>query len=148
MKNKIFKYTPEEVTRCNRLIGEFMGLIFIDNYKFKTKEDGIIRDRGQLKYFSDWNKLMDVIDKIEDLGGYFEIRKYHAYIFWWYSKRKTNFEWKEPRTPFDSIGGKHYSRCVGIGETAEKVNCETKLECTYNNVVYFIEWYNKTVLNK
>lgn len=148
MKKEIFEYTPEEVIRCNRLIGEFMGLIFLDEYKFKTTENGIIRDRHQLKYFSDWNKLMDVIDKIEKIGVGFEIREYHSYFYWWYSKRKTNFEWKEPRTPFDSIGGKHYSRCVGVGQTAEKINCKTRLEATYNNVVYFIEWYNKTVLNK
>lgn len=148
MKNKIFKYTTEEVVRCNRLIGEFMGLMFLDDYTFKTKEHGIIRDRHQLKYFSDWNKLMDVIDKIEILGANFEIRNHNSHIAWWYSNKKTNFDWKEPRTPFDSIGGKFYSRDVGVDRTAEKVNCETKLQANYNNVVYFIEWYNKTVLNK
>lgn len=148
MKNKIFKYTPEEVIRCNRLIGEFMGLIFLDDYTFKTKENGILRDRHQLKYFSDWNKIMNVVDYIESIGANFEIRQHNCHIAWWYSKRKTNFEWKEPRTPFDSVGGKFYSRDVGVDRTAEKINCKTKLEAIYNNVIYFIEWYNKTVLNK
>lgn len=155
MKNKIFKYNTEEVVRCNRLIGEFMGLIFLDDYSFKTKENRIIKDRGKLRYFSDWNKLMDVIDKIEILGANFEITNHNSHIAWWYSKNKhTIFEgnscgkWKKPRTPFDSVGGKFYSRDVGVYRTGEKVNCETKLQANYNNVVYFIEWFNKTVLNK
>jgi hypothetical protein len=148
MKNKVLKYTTEEVVRCNRLIGEFMGLIFLDDYSFKTKENGIIRDRGHLRYFSDWNKLMDVINKIEILGANFEIRKHNSHIAWWYSNIKTKFDFKEPRTPFDSIGGKFHARDVGVDRTAEKVNCETKLQANYNNVVYFIEWYNKTVLKK
>ena len=132
-----------------------MGLIFLDEYTFKSKENGIIKPRHHLKYFSDWNKLMDVIDKIEALGINFQIKSHHSSIFWWYSKNKfTTFEgnsygkWKEPRNPFDSIGGKHYSRDVGVDRTVENVNCKTKLQANYNNVVYFIEWYNKTVLNK
>jgi len=153
-KRKVIKYTPEEIISGNRLIAEFMGFVFVDKYSFQTKPNGRTYDRGVLSYFSSWDKLMDVVDKIEEIGASMEIRPRHSYINWFYSPKKTitytkgaggGGGWTDPRKPFDCIGGKHYSRCVGVGETAEKFNVQTKIEAVYSNVVYFIEWYNKKV---
>ncbi|MBK7362734.1 MAG: hypothetical protein IPJ01_10600 [Micavibrio sp.] len=110
--------------------------------------------KDDIKYHSSWDWLMAVVDKIEEIGASMEIRPHHSSIHWWYSPKKTITYSKgaggggghtENRKPFDYIGGKHYSRYVGVGETAEKFNVPTKIEAVYSNVVYFIEWYNKNV---
>lgn len=152
MKNKVLIYKPKDIIKANRLIGEFMGFIFVDDYSFKKTEFGRVFDRGVFGYSSHWDALMPVVEKLEELGVHITINPHSCHIVWWYSKNKhTTFEgnscgkWKEPRQPFDSIGGKFYSRDVGVGVTAEKVNTQTKIEAVFNNVVYFLEWYKLNV---
>lgn len=154
MKNKVLIYKPKDIIKANRLIGEFMGLKFEDDNWFKksSKIDANKFHVSLLGYSSLWDSIMPVVEKIENLGVHITIEPHHCRIFWWYSKNKnTTFEgnscgkWKEPREPFDSIGGKHYSRDVGVGITAEKVNAQTKIEAVFNNVVYFLEWYKLNV---
>lgn len=57
------KLTPEEIISGNRLIAEFMGYIFVDEYTFKTSPNGNTYDRGILGYCSSWDKLMPVVYK-------------------------------------------------------------------------------------
>jgi len=143
MKNKVLIYKPKD-----------MGLIFIDNTWFKRTPniDASKFHVSILGYSSNWDAIMKVVEKLEELGVHITINPHHCHIVWWYSKNKsTTFQgnscgkWKEPRQPFDSVGGKFYSRDVGVGVTAEKVNTQTKIEAVFNNVVYFLEWYKLNV---
>lgn len=152
MKSKQIKYSPSYIIKANRLIGEFMGFKFIDDYSFQKTPNGHVYDRGVLGYSSKWDAIMPVVDKLEELGVHITINPYNCHIVWWYSKNKyTTFQgnscgkWKEPRQPFDSIGGKFYSRYVGVGLTSEKVNTQTKIEAVFDNIVYFLEWYKLNV---
>ena len=56
-------------TESNRLIAEFMGMNCHDNDKnlfvFNTKDGNDVISIHELKYHSDWNWLMNVVDKIE-----------------------------------------------------------------------------------
>jgi predicted TIM-barrel fold metal-dependent hydrolase len=93
MKNKVLIYKPKDIIKANRLIGEFMGLIFVDDYSFKKTESGRIFNRGVLGYSSHWDALMPVVEKLEDLGVHIDIRPHSCHIVWWYSKNKhTTFE--------------------------------------------------------
>lgn len=151
-KRQIKKYTTEEIISGNRLIAEFMGFVFVDEYNFrKNNNSRYTYDRSVLGYSSSWDKLMAVVDKIEGIGVSIQILTHQSYISWFYSPKNTIIYLKggndhtETRKPFDAIGGKFYSRCVGVAETTEKFNVQTKIEAVYNNVVYFIDWYNKNV---
>lgn len=152
MKSKLLKHKPADVIRINRLIGEFMGIIFLDDYSFKKTPKGNTFLSTQLGYSCKWDAIMPVVDKLEELGVYITINPHGCRIVWWYSKNKhITFEgnscgkWKEPRTPFDSIGGNFYTQDIGVGVTAEKINTQTKIEAVYQNIAYFLEWYNKNV---
>lgn len=67
----------EVTTMNNILIAEFMGVryandnVYIDTLK-EMIADGIYFEQGymasELKYDTDWNWLMEVVDKIESLG--------------------------------------------------------------------------------
>lgn len=71
-------------TENNKLIAEFMGLVrssVVDKYWTKKDSEGI--GFGQLKeliYDTDWNWLMQVVEKIESLGIVVEIRENVCYI--------------------------------------------------------------------
>ena len=56
-----------EINRRNKLLGEFMGYEFVDEYLFRTKNGEKTFDRENLTYGSNWNSLMYVVDKIEDI---------------------------------------------------------------------------------
>ena len=149
--------TKKEILRNNKFIAKFMGekldpsKIISDKTKGKKLWVELVnRELGDNTppYNLSWDWLMPVVDKINEIGATMVIRPNYSKLVWWYSKNKTVFEWKQPRTPFDAIGGKHYCRVIGVGKTAEKNNAETKIEAVYNNVVYFIKWYNKNVLSK
>lgn len=132
-----------------------MGLKFEDDNWFKksSKIDSNKFHVSLLGYSSKWDDIMPVVEKLEDLGIHITINPHSCHIVWWYSKNKhTKFSygssvggWKEPRNPFDAVGGKYYARDIGVGVTAEKINTQTKIEAVFNNVVYFLEWYKLNV---
>ena len=49
MKSKQIKYSPSYIIKANRLIGEFMGFKFIDDYSFQKTPNGHVYDRGVLR---------------------------------------------------------------------------------------------------
>ena len=63
-----------ETTENNKLIAEFLGIKYIYDDKFDNAHDELIRlivEQGymlsELKYDSDWNWLMSVVEKIVNL---------------------------------------------------------------------------------
>ena len=63
-----------ETTENNKLIAEFMGAKEVrkDNFKFPNRT-GLPLQIGTIKYHSDWNWLMAVVDKIKSMGYYIDI---------------------------------------------------------------------------
>ena len=130
-------------TEDNRIIAEFMGL-----EKFKSQLDYIIFDVPQhkkdvvteqnggtlfaemdLKFHTDWNWLMEVVEKIETKKYFkkeiqFSITKYAVKI-----------------QTLTSEDGVVISPCI-FSAWATYGGSE-KLEAVYNACVEFIKWYNK-----
>lgn len=65
----------------NKLIAEFMGNIpiFENEYQMVT-HNNMCYGIDELKYDTDWNWLMPVVEKIESLGIVVEIRENVCYI--------------------------------------------------------------------
>ena len=68
---------------------------------------------NKLKYHLDWNKLMEVVDKIESLGGIVKMKNHCCEIDYKYQ---------------------------GIGTSC---NFESRIEAVWNACLNYIEWYNK-----
>lgn len=104
-------------TENNKLIAEFMGLVkssVVDKYWTKKDSEGI--GFGQLKeliYDTDWNWLMQVVEKINDYNNVVKIHENHVKI--------VNNE---------------------RGDVLVDVVSGSMLEAVYNACVEFIKWYN------
>lgn len=125
--------SENEIKENNKLIARFMGWKVEKNCFSKVEKygDKLQNERGisvkNRDYHSDWNLLMQVVDKIESLG------------FWTKIGGHTSF-------------GKQYKQCcikkqtkdsdIGYIYEYEGDWCESKIESTYNAVVEFIKWYN------
>ena len=122
-------------TENNKIIAEFMGLnktkMFFNlksgNYVKKETDDCDIKvvdvylknnkPITNFYYHSDWNWLMEVVEKIESLGYWVEI-----------------------------LGGMHNVCSIGLTNNIESfiyLDSESKIEAVYNAVVEFIKWYNE-----
>jgi hypothetical protein len=106
-----------EITENNKLIAEFLNYgvfeYFTNTHKFSRLRN------EELKFHSDWNWLMEVVEKIENLdfkGFSFEVRICDK---------------------FASITQTGVTEEV-ISFTTEK----TKIEAIYNTCIEFIKWYN------
>jgi hypothetical protein len=109
----------------NKLIAEFMGLryaedsVYIDTLK-EMRANGIYFEQGymtsELKYDSDWNWLMSVVEKIESLGNDVLITSNYIQI------------------------------AYNDGEDFIVIELEgnIKIFAVYNSVIKFITWYNET----
>ena len=101
----------------NKLIVEFLG--YIDN---GCSEEGFLIDPktnydvciDSLQFHTDWNWLMEVVEKIESIGFTFETKKNWARI----TRKGENIilRWEEDKT---------------------------KIEAVYNACIEFIKWYNE-----
>ena len=105
-------------TENNKLIAEFME----HKPTFEVYIDDVLTtlERPIKNYNSDWNWLMEVVEKIEGLGYWIEIL-----------------------TGIEKICliGSINSSCESF-----RVVEETKIKAVYNAVVAFIEWYNKNAV--
>ena len=119
-------------TENNKLIAEFMGVFdkilstrniysWSDAPFFYTTEDSKEKVMENIakysKYHSDWNWLMEVVEKIESLGFDFAI----------YTGSSVSII-NTDNTPFKEV--------VSEG-------CKNKKEAVYNACLQFIKWYNK-----
>lgn len=113
-------------TENNKLIAEFMGFKlqnnpnerFYENYF--TQANGVWGNRIEILHFdSDWNWLMQVVEKIESLGYSTEL-KFIA-----------------------GLGNTMFFISGGAEVPLNRRIFKTKIEAVYNACVTFIEWYNK-----
>ena len=98
----------------NKLIAEFINLNLYKSFWHKSNiatEKQICKENN-LQFHSDWNWLMEVVEKIESLGYRIEIVKHICRIY--LSNKET----------------------IIISENTPKI------EAVYNAVVEFIKWYN------
>jgi hypothetical protein len=122
-------------TENNKIIAEFMGGQYTYGSTGVQMAEGLIYipqigglEIKNIKYHSDWNWLMEVVEKIESLE---------------YLNKKSTCE------GFDSFGIEiNKNRCdiTHYGDFTHHLfqgNGKTRIESTYNACVEFIKWYNK-----
>lgn len=109
-------------TENNKIIAEFLGYNVVkeqdflnSNYDENLLNDRLMIDR-QLKYNSDWNQLMQVIEKIESLDYVFAIHNETVNVF----------------------NGQNNSQYYN-----EYFEYKTKIESVFNACLNFIKWYNE-----
>ena len=119
--------TKETMMQNNKLIAEFIGMVY-DNHNNQpnkywelTDEQNFVSPKPypqdkDLKFHSDWNWLMEVVEKIECCDFIFSIHHEVANIF--------NGECNE----------------LTYNETTQ---ARTKIEAVYNACLEFIKWYNE-----
>lgn len=115
----------QEIIEGNKLIAKFMGGTF-SNYANNTKgwiipnltKNGVDGDENNLKFHSDWNWLMSVVEKIEQDGEPIEIIG---------NKSKTHY-FTHSYSPVNK-----YFKTEGA----------TKIESVYKSVIEFIKYHNE-----
>ena len=135
----------ENITENNKLIAEFMGSLFI-NEPYKDK-DGNVKDYwywtkpncdypksigigelstawgiGNFHFHDDWNWLMSVVEKIENLQDENNYAIYNVQI----------------EQSFTEIIDNHTSETI-----IYDIYADSKIEAVYNTVIEFIKWYNE-----
>jgi hypothetical protein len=107
-------------TTDNKLIAEFMGMTCHHNDKsvliFSTENGNDIVSIDDLKYHTDWNWLIPVVEKIENLGFEFFI--------------------VESRCKIAHNTDKSIEIIFGFELVGKKINA------VYYNCIEFIKWYN------
>jgi len=115
-------------TENNRIIAEFMDLKPVKvfgNYSIskdhvsvncENSNDAINSFCKSTKYHSDWNWLMEVVEKIESLGYNFNITSGDATVL--------------------------YYHCAIYQTSIYRIDGTTKIQATYETVIEFIKWYN------
>ena len=118
----------------NKIIAEFMGYIKHTQTKAYLTTDGYFHERD-LKFHKDWNWLMEVVEKIENLKPIeflsgrnwigFDVKIYKTF------NTQTNY----CTIKYLKDGGD-----MTISNGFSKIN---KIEAVYNACVEFIKWYNE-----
>ena len=113
-------------TENNKLIAEFMefqqtniGWYDAEEVLLRTEKDNTFDD---LKFHTDWNWLMQVVEKIENTK--YDNLTFDVFI----SKNKTHIHYSANNEWFSNIF---------------LYEGKTKIENTYNACVEFIKWYNE-----
>ena len=123
-------------TENNKLIAEFLGLKIEKDLVYIPKyNSGDWEKISKLKYDTDWNDLMKVVEKIENSQANVEIKS-HWSPFVEANIHQTTikvFEYTKMHTAYSS------EEVVTIYTNPNR----NKLENVYEGVVKFIEWYNK-----
>lgn len=113
-------------TENNKIIAEFMGLSYCEKHLYtgwykNHEHNERICDFNGLKYHSDWNWLMQVVEKIESIEDQrflFQISSRQGF----YAEVRMRFYYNEKIE--DAFG-------------------KTRIEAVYNACLTFIEWYNE-----
>ena len=110
----------------NKLIAEFLNLTsqVIFEQVFTVSENGKTKfyKKDELEFHTDWNWLMQVVEKIESLEIFDRMGRFNI--------NTKNFD--ENYTSFITDKDEDFIQCEG----------ETKIKAVYNAVVEFIKWYN------
>lgn len=112
------------IVENNRLIAEFMGLSYCTKYMYEGwyknhEHNHRICDYDGLKYHSDWNWLMKVVQAIEEKGYVVAIKGISCAI---YPLLKDNHE--------------EYISSYVCGDLSKKI------DIVYSAIIGFIIWYN------
>ena len=117
----------DNTTENNKLIAEFLDWEFDDlSETFETPFLKLVEPQAfgdeqfssklqdfELEFHTDWNWLMQVVEKIESLDNDLNIYAYHCELIY------------------------------NVGENIETFEAKSKIEAVYNACVTFIEWYNE-----
>lgn len=106
-------------TTDNKLIADFMNSKISENNYFIN---GMYKEVNNLKYDTNWNWLMEVVEKIENTK--IDNTIFDVFI----TKDKTHIHYSKNNEWFSNI-------FLHEGNN--------KLENTYNACIEFIKWYNK-----
>ena len=117
----------KNIVENNKLIAEFMGLSYCKKHLYEGwyknhEHNHRLCDFNGLKYHSDWNWLMGVIEKIESLPA---------------MKDNGNFFFEihqDSVTVFNSTRMDIVIEVIGQG---------SRINNTYQAVIEFIQWYNQ-----
>ena len=117
--------TENTTTENNQIIAEFTGVekssyySGIDTKGFSLGWAYVIKEKfytyEELLYHSDWNWLMQVVEKIESLGFNFQITSQYAAVL-----------------------KNHSLICQSLISTVDGIN---KIQATHETVAAFIKWY-------
>lgn len=113
--------TKEQIIEGNKLLAEFMDYGYIpfnNDQKFKAgwwkkdttekvklmephytkmgKSNYLCRNNNELRYYNEWNWIMEVVDKIESFGYRFKIDTKYVWCFF-------DNDWKESRILYDKL---------------------------------------------
>ena len=101
-------------TENNKIIVEFMKWDILNDMTYSKATKGKWIELDKLKFHSNWNWLMEVVEKIESIGFTFETKKNWARI----TRKGENIilRWEEDKT---------------------------KIEAVYNACIEFIKYYNE-----
>ena len=114
-----------EIKEGNRLIAEFMGMEWFKNYWIIDND--ITRTLRDLKYHYDWNWLMEVVEKIEELGFEVKIKSMWQH----HRETKLNHFCEIYPSVFHHKDIKHFG-----------ISGKEKLNVVYICITKFIKWYN------
>ena len=117
----------KEVLEGNKLIAEFMGVapVYDDEYEMyqviqvieDVEDEQHFFTPKEMLFHSDWNWLMEVVDKLDYLGAKVTI-----------GRMKGDIEYIDPLNAENKVE-------VGIA-------CGVKITAVYAAIVQFINWYN------
>jgi hypothetical protein len=119
LAQKRIKNRKKMNTENNKIIAEFMKYIKHTQTKSYLTKDGYFHDKD-LKFHSDWNWLMEVVEKIESI----KIETYKVRVDIYFNCCQIN--------------PTHWEQLISIYG-----NKETKIEAVYNACIEFIKWYNE-----
>jgi hypothetical protein len=128
----------DKYTATNRIIAEFMGFIFYDDQgKYYHIEEGYyLCEPDELKYHSDWNWLMSVVDKIEKIKDPNNILElYEVKMRCSTCEIVEHPQWRiANRSNEDTLMPEIYH--TGLN----------RFEATYDAILDFIKWFNKELI--
>lgn len=126
----------DNITENNKLIAEFLDWEFddlsetfetpflklIDPNAFGDEQYSCKLQDFELEFHSDWNWLMSVVEKIENLQDENNCAIYNVQI----------------EQSFTEIIDNHTSETI-----IYNIDADSKIEAVYNTVIEFIKWYNE-----
>lgn len=128
----------EEIYDGNKLIAEFLGMLLDDTNHFKipvefpiiiySVKGGNRIPTEWLKFYTDWNWLMPVIEKIESIYD-----EFHGYFGVHITSNSCTIQGTKLRLDKDNP---HYAYFADW-------YANTKIEATYIAVVNWIKWWNQ-----
>ena len=134
------------VTENNKIIAEFMKWDILNDMTYSKATKGKWIELDKLKFHSNWNWLMEVVEKIETTSykvpesfqrGFMKnTLNATGYINTDYDDRLEFLGWSS----YCAIGTKTIWDSTMLGEDIKRYS--SKIEAVYNACLEFIKWYN------